>query len=129
MRCFGTYGVERSQMRIESINKIVAVLAMLFFLSGCFTISYETGRFGGGEEIRKDADYYFWGLVGEYDFVLSELCPNGVSQFRNQATFVDGLLTLLTLGIYSPRTVVLECAPGTSSSLGQRIEGGSDARS
>jgi hypothetical protein len=111
-----------------NIKKIVAVFAMLFFFSGCFTISYETGRFGGGEEVRKDADFYFWGLKGEYDFSLSELCPNGVSQFRNQATFVDGLLTLITLGIYSPRTVVFECAPGTSSSLDQQIEGGSDAR-
>ena len=111
-----------------SIKKIVAVSAILFFFSGCFTTSYETGRFGGGQEVRKDADFFLWGLVGDYNFILSELCPNGVSQFRNQATFVDGLLTVLTLGIYAPRTVVLECAPGTSSRLDQRIEGGSDAR-
>jgi len=40
-----------------------------------------------------------------YDVDLHAACPEGASSWQNQQSFGDLLFNLVTLGIYSPRTV------------------------
>ena len=55
-------------------------------------------------------DYYAFGLVGRNEVDLGHVCseetPRAVEQVR---TVEDGLITLLTLGIYAPVTVRAWC--------------------
>jgi len=41
---------------------------------------------------------------------LDAACPDGAARWRNEATFGDVVADLLTIGIWSPRTIVVECA-------------------
>ncbi len=91
--------------------------AALLLLSGCFTVSYQTRLPGGGVYKEQRGDYFLWGLVGQQNVFLTQLCPDGVSRWRSQQTFVDGLLGFVTLGIYIPRHVVVECAGAATHAL------------
>ena len=57
---------------------------------------------------------------------LDELCPGGPARWKSQAKFLDGFLGIITLGIYAPRHVKVECASGQAyevelDSSGERI--------
>ncbi len=91
--------------------------AALLLLSGCYTVSYQTKVPGSGVYKEQRGDYFLWGLVGQQHVFLKQLCPDGVSRWRSQQTFVDGLLGVVTLGIYIPRHVTVECAGAATHSL------------
>ena len=38
------------------------------------------------------------------------MCPAGVAKIHTTETFVDILLTVVTIGIYAPRTAQITCA-------------------
>jgi hypothetical protein len=42
---------------------------------------------------------------------LDAACPSGAHGWRSKTSFVNGLLAAVTLGIYVPATVEVECAP------------------
>ncbi len=84
-----------------------------FLLTGCFHQVVNTGvaPAAGNATITKTASLYFFGLVGaEVDTVAD--CPTGAAVIETQQTFVNGLLALVTLGIYTPQTVTITCAAG-----------------
>jgi hypothetical protein len=80
--------------------------------SGCYTVRYYTDAQPGGSHHEEGADFFLWGLVGSKEVSLDAICPQGVSRWHNQATFLNGFLSFITLGIYVPRTIVVECSGG-----------------
>ena len=59
---------------------------------------------------QQTRDFFLWGLVGEARVNVGEVCRDqGVAQMQSQATFVNGLLAALTLGIYAPHSVKVWC--------------------
>lgn len=84
-----------------------------FLLTGCFHQVVNTGvtPAPGQATITKTAPLYFFGLVGaEVDTVAD--CPTGAAVIETEQTFVNGLLGVVTLGIYTPQTVTITCAAG-----------------
>lgn len=68
-----------------------------------------------GSEKQLVQVFYLWGLYPrqiEYDG--KELCPTGITEVHQFATFTDGLWTNLSLGIYTPRTLRVICAGAKS---------------
>ena len=43
-----------------------------------------------------------------------ERCPNGVAKVETQHRFVNQLVGLLTLGIYTPMQIKVTCAAGAA---------------
>ena len=56
------------------------------------------------------AHYFVFGLAGSKDVDLDEACPNGAHAWSNKVSFTNMLVSFLTLGIYVPRTISIECA-------------------
>jgi hypothetical protein len=56
---------------------------------------------------RKTFWVFAWFPTFEVD--VRAICPAGVAAIEEQTTFTDGLLTILTLNIYSPRTSYYYC--------------------
>jgi len=81
-------------------------------MSGCLTVRYNTDAPPSGVRHEERADFFLWGLVGEKAVSLETMCPQGVSRWYNEATFLNGFLYVITLGIYAPRTIVVECGSG-----------------
>ena len=98
-------------------------VAALVGVTGCYNVSYQTRAAGSGQYKEDRGDFFLWGLVGDKTVDLKALCPQGVSRWKSQQTFVDGLLGVITLGIYIPRHVTVECAGGAAYRLDQDAAG------
>ena len=83
---------------------------LLLGLAGCQTIRYQTGRAPAATHVEQDVHFFFWGLSGKPVVDLDAACPQGVASWRSDAKVGDWLLDVLTIGIYNPRTVTIECA-------------------
>jgi len=85
-------------------------LALALAASGCHTIRYDAGRPPSPRHVERTVHFFFWGLAGKPVVDLEAACPEGVARWRSGATFGDWLADVVTLGIWGPRTVVVECA-------------------
>jgi hypothetical protein len=93
-------------------GRMAVVVGMATLASGCLTTSYKTGLPGNGEMHTDSASYHVWGLVGDKTLDLGQLCPNGVSQWKDHFTVGDWLITCIACGglIYASKTIEVECA-------------------
>ncbi len=79
--------------------------------AGCMNVTYVAkSRMPSAVVHEQKLTFFIGGLVGEADVQAGQLCPGGVARVHNKLTFVDGLLTAITLGIYAPRTAEITCA-------------------
>lgn len=54
--------------------------------------------------------FYVWGFIpSRRELDASTLCPLGVKEIHEYASFMDGLLSEITIGLYMPRTVKITC--------------------
>ena len=93
---------------------VLAVLAVVALagLSGCHNVRYDTGRPASDRVVNVPVNFFLWGFVGQKVVDLDAACPEGAASWQNQATVVDALIDVVTLGIWSPRTVTIRCAVG-----------------
>jgi hypothetical protein len=81
-------------------------------LAGCHVVRYDTGRPASPRIVTIPLNFFVWGLVGDPVVDLDAACPEGAARWQNQATFGNAIVDVLTLGLWSPRTVTIECAEG-----------------
>jgi hypothetical protein len=66
-----------------------------------------------GVEHDEWTNFFLFGLVNEQTIDVHQFCPNGkVAQVQTGANFATGLVSFLTIGIYTPRKVYVTCAAG-----------------
>lgn len=97
-------------------RSLLAAFLAAAALSGCYTVRYETRLPEGGPKKEEHARFFLWGLAGHKDVDLDELCPGGAHAWRSRASAGDVVLSLVTLGVYVPRTIEVECAPAPEGS-------------
>jgi hypothetical protein len=65
----------------------------------------------GNPTFEQRQDFFLWGLVGESHIDTKTVCGGKrATQMQSQQTFVDGLLGLVTLGIYAPQSAKVWCS-------------------
>ncbi|MBI5510327.1 MAG: Bor family protein [Deltaproteobacteria bacterium] len=84
-------------------------------------MTYATGAPRVQQPVSHWNDYFFGGLVGENELELAEICPQGVARVEVSHTLGNGIVSILTLGTYSPTTIEVWCAAAASG--GRRGEG------
>ena len=99
-------------MRVpRSLHFLCAVIALCS--SGCFTTSLQDARYLPGEEHDEWRSFFVWGLAGEAEIDVKQFCPSG--QVSEVAVGTNGgtwIVSLLTLGIYSPEKIYVTCSNG-----------------
>lgn len=92
-------------------------LALVAFLgTGCFHQIVQTGQAAGPTVIDKQwVPGWLWGLVANDDVDVRRDCPMGVATVETEQSFVNGLASLVTLGIYTPQHVRITCASRSAS--------------
>jgi hypothetical protein len=93
----------------------LAAVAATLVLSGCFETTLHNGRPPGEPVVERAWHHAFvFGAVeasGPYE--LEELCPRGWAELETRSDPAHLLLSLLTLGLYTPQEVTVVCAtPG-----------------
>jgi hypothetical protein len=100
------------------MRAIAASLLLVLGSTACYHAVVETGRPAGSTVIQKPwTSTWIFGLVEAKPIETASQCPGGVARVETQQSFANGLVGLVTLGIYTPQTVTITCATGGSASL------------
>src|SRR6476620_2301512 len=88
--------------------------ASLIGLAGCYHATVETGATPSTVVIDQSfASSWIYGLVPPKLVSTTSKCPAGVAKVETQHSFVNGLVGVLTLGIYTPMQIRVTCATGS----------------
>lgn len=89
----------------------VSAITIAVLLSGCYHATVETGRLPSPQTVEKTfASGWVFGLVPPSTISTTEKCPDGVSKVETQLSFVNQLVSFITLGIYTPMHIRATCA-------------------
>ena len=104
-------GIKNTKMFYAQIRFYFIILSFLLLLSSCkVQVNYPT-EFPSKTVIKNEETFWFWGLIGEKNYEIYDLCPQGrVYEVRIYNTILQSTYTMLSLGIYSPRTVTIVCS-------------------
>ena len=94
----------------RTVGRLLVAVA-LATTAACMNVTYVAkSRQPSAVVHEQKLTFFIGGLVGEQDIQAGQLCPGGVARVHTKHTFVDALLTGITLGIYAPRTAEITCA-------------------
>ena len=92
---------------------------------GCYHATIETGKPAAPETIDQQwASSFVYGLVPPSTVATAQKCSNGVSKVETQHTFLNGVVAILTFGIYTPMAITVTCAAKSSADAGAVIRAG-----
>lgn len=101
-----------------SVNRVGTLLVGAVVLTGCWHATVETGLPVGTQTISQPwASVWLWGLVPPKTVAASSQCTSGVAKVETQLSFMNSVVHILTLGIYTPMEIKVTCAAGSSSML------------
>jgi len=90
-----------------------SLLLAIAVLPACYHATIETGAKPSTTVIKKGfASGWIYGLVPPKTVEAAAQCPNGVARVETQLSFVNQLVSFLTLGIYTPMQIDVTCAEG-----------------
>jgi predicted small secreted protein len=89
--------------------KLVLLLAISFILTSCYTLTFSVGRGAvGGNVVTEKNHYLICGLVPLRTCDPAQMAGGSANYTVTvEHTFIDGLLSAITGGIYSPTTVTV----------------------
>lgn len=86
-------------------------------MGGCYHQVVDTGLSPGAQKVEKPwTATWIFGIVPATPIDVRSTCRSGVAFVDTQMTFANGLVSALTLGIFTPRSVVITCAAQSSAS-------------
>lgn len=102
------------------VRKAATGAALLFTvgLSACYHVTVDTGRRPSGETIERPwAHSFIYGLVPPETVETASRCPNGVARVETQMSFLNGLVSAITWGLYTPMNITVQCAAAGTAML------------
>ena len=100
------------------MKRVLLGLALTVLLAGCYHATVTTGARPGDVKIeQKWAKGWVLGLVPPSTVEAMGECPNGVAQVDTQLSFLNQLVSGLTLGIFTPMEIVVTCAAGEDDGM------------
>jgi hypothetical protein len=87
-----------------------------FLLSACYHATIDTGRPPSSQVIDQPwAKSFVYGLVPPDVVETASKCPGGVSKVETVHSFLNELVGAITFGIFTPMTIRVTCAAGSST--------------
>ncbi|HEX3160422.1 MAG TPA: Bor family protein [Gemmatimonadaceae bacterium] len=97
-------------MSRTTLSRLALALA-LFSTAGCYHAVVDTGRPADTKVVDKPwVSTFVFGLVPAQVINVAAECPRGIAKVETQQTFVNGLVGVVTLGIYTPQSARITCA-------------------
>lgn len=103
-------------MRTLSTPLLSCLLVFSLVLPGCYQAQVTTNKPAGNTVVEEGwAPSYLMGLVPA-SIDVSEQCSNGISSATRKFSFLNMVVSSLTIGIYAPQNVTVTCAAESMSS-------------
>ncbi len=97
--------------------KFVPFLIILFALTSCYHAKITTGETPSATKIDEPwAHGFIFGLVPPKEINTASECPNGVAMVETKISFLNGLVSAITLNLYTPMHITVTCASGSAMS-------------
>jgi hypothetical protein len=94
-----------------TMSRIGSLAVIAVTVAGCYNAKIETGLPHSDQKIEDHwADSWIAGLVPPSAVETAEKCPNGVAKVETKLSFLNQLVGVLTLGIYTPMYIEVTCA-------------------
>jgi hypothetical protein len=85
-------------------------------LAACWHATFETGLTPSTVVIDKAwASSWIYGLVPPKTVETASRCPDGVAKVETELTFLNQVVHILTLGIYTPMRIRVTCAQSSGA--------------
>lgn len=90
------------------------LLAMSSLTTSCYTTTIASGKPVSPATVAFDARWHhgiFWGMAElspPYD--LSQVCPHGWAEITTEKSFLNGVLSWFTDGLYESQSVSIRCS-------------------
>lgn len=96
-------------MMKKTILNTTLILGLSFVLTSCYTYKLSVGEGAQtGVEHRKMNHYLIYGMAPIHTVAPSELAGDATDyEITIKHTFVDGLISAITLGLYTPTTTIV----------------------
>ena len=92
-------------------TRMAMLVPLLFLAAGCFHATIETGAAPSTKVVEQRwASGWIFGLVPPKPVQAQKECPNGISKVETQLSFLNQLVHVVTLGIYTPMDIRAICA-------------------
>ena len=102
---------------MSNVSRTLAIISTFAFF-GCYHATIETGLTPSADVIDESfASCWIYGLVPPSTLSAAAKCPHGVAKVETQLSFVNQLVGILTLGIYTPMEIKVTCAAKSSAML------------
>jgi hypothetical protein len=113
-------------MRNRLAFRGAAVVALLLLLGGCYKATFVRDVPAAGPTQSTWTNFFVFGIAGTAEIDIREFCPSGdVRLVRTGSNFGTGLVTVLTIGLYAPRKVWVQCAATGHAEVATVINGAS----
>ncbi len=99
-------------------TRTLLALILVGSFAACYHATIETDLEPSMTTIDQPfASSWVFGLVPPKTVEAASKCTNGVARVETELSFVNGLVGILTFGIYTPMHIEVTCAAGGSASL------------
>ena len=103
----------RREVVIKYSIAVLTLMVSILSLPGCFRDATVTGLPVAKEPALEDwRNHFLFGVVRGIrtdDVDLDKVCPEGVARIETKQNGWNGLVTVLTLGIYTPQKLNVYC--------------------
>ena len=105
-------------MIARTVSPLVLLAFMALGATGCYHATVETGLTASSDVIEESfASSWIDGLVPPSVIAAKAKCQHGVAKVETQISFVNGLVRILALGIYTPMSIKVTCAAAGTTML------------
>ena len=89
----------------------ILIFFIILFTSSCnFKIRYPY-EYPSKTQISFEENFWFWGLIGEQNYEIYNICKGArIYEIRISSSILQSTITILSLGIFSPRTTTIVCS-------------------
>lgn len=95
------------------VGRALRLTAVCLMASACYHQVVNTGMTPGATVIEKPwTSTWVWGLIPAEPLDVTQQCPAGIATVSTQMTVPNWLGSMVTAGIWSPRSVTVTCAQG-----------------
>jgi len=96
------------------LSNLILFAATAFVASGCHTTTLRSGKPAAEAPLEANERWHSGFLSGTQEasgpYDLERICPNGWSEIRTETSFANGVVEVMTVGLYNPQTVDVKCA-------------------
>ena len=104
-------------------TRLLSLFTCCLVLGACHHATIETGAAPSLETIHEPwANSWIVGLVPPNTIETAEQCTSGVSKVETQRSFLNGLVGILTIGIYTPLEIKVTCAASGGNDLPEQAD-------